>query len=648
MNFYQPQAFWLLSLLIVPIIIHLFQFRRYKKLLFSNVAFLKKVDEEKKQNRKIKHLLILLSRLLFLTFLITCLAKPFLNSEEDFAEKSIGVIDNSPSNLTIMEGSSNMILENHMSIVNQLSEQYSDLQIEFIDATGKDVNAFEIPEINGSLNKFDLEELVFTQKASNQILLFSDFQKPVIDTNIDFLKDTSKKVVLIPAHKEVPNSVVWDSIWVENQSGLATNDELMVNVYSRLDKQGTEISIVENDQYIGNSAVELDESINRLNFSLPKNVSGLDRLITLKSDDQNSIYDNEFFISLRQQQPLKTLYLFEGEGANSYIQSLFSGNDLFDFEQSNIANYSFQGLAQYDFVVVELGSSISSQSIMLLSQFAQQGGTLVVLPTKEFEALNELEKFGVIDSKRRNINDKVELSNPDFSNPFFNNVFKNQQELIDMPFARPLLNWKGSRNLLSFKDGSPFLSMASNNVFLFSTELTEAFTDFPKTAIFLPIFYKMAFSNQGESTVHYHYLNKELVDISYMRIPNGVIVKLGNDQKELIPDQRESGSGKELIIPKGELLPGFYQVLNAKTDSVYGHIAFNYPKEESTESFYTIEQLNDLFRDQANVTVIDEPGFDKLNEYITESKEGFPLWKYFLILALLSLLAEVLIIRFYK
>jgi hypothetical protein len=89
-------------------------------------------------------------------------------------------------------------------------------------------------------------------------------------------------------------------------------------------------------------------------------------------------------------------------------------------------------------------------------------------------------------------------------------------------------------------------------------------------------------------------------------------------------------------------------VLNAKTDSIYGHLSLNYPKEESKEGFYTIEELNTLFSDQPNVKVITEPGFDKLNEYITESKEGFPLWKYFLILALLSLLAEVLIIRFYK
>jgi hypothetical protein len=158
----------------------------------------------------------------------------------------------------------------------------------------------------------------------------------------------------------------------------------------------------------------------------------------------------------------------------------------------------------------------------------------------------------------------------------------------------------------------------------------------------------MAFSNQGESSVHYHYLDEELVDLSYMRISNGVIIKLANNGKALIPDQREKGSGKEIIIPKGELEPGFYNVLNAKTDSIYGHLALNYPKEESKEGFYTIAELNTLFSDQPNVKVINEPGFDKLNEYITESKEGFALWKYFLILALLSLLAEVLIIRFYK
>ncbi|GAB3333338.1 BatA and WFA domain-containing protein [Marivirga atlantica] len=647
MNFYQPQAFWLLSLLIVPIIIHLFQFRRYKKLLFSNVAFLKKVDEEKKQNRKLKHLLILLSRLLFLTFFIICLAQPFLDREEKFADVSLGIIDNSASNLTIPEGNSNTVLEDHMDIVNKLSERYSDLQIKVIDATGNDVQAFEIPEVNSSLTSFNLKELMSTQKISKQLILFSDFQKNVIDDNMDLLRDTTVDIVLVPVHKEVPKTVVWDSIWIKNQSGLATNDKLMINVYSRSGKLGTDISIIENDQYVGNSAVELNESINSLNFSLPIQSTDLDRSLVLKTDEQSSIYDNEFFISLSQQKALKTLYLFN-KNPNDYIKSLFSGNELFDYQQSNIANYSFQALEQYDFLVAELGGTLSSQSLMLLRQFAQQGGTLVLIPSEDFVDLNELEKFGVIDAKRRNIDEKVELSNPDFNNPFFNNVFKNKEELIDMPVAKPLINWRQGNNLLSFKDGSPFLSVVESNIYLFSTELTEAYTDFPKTAIFLPVFYKMAFSNQGESSVHYHYLDEELVDLSYMRISNGVIIKLANNGKALIPDQREKGSGKEIIIPKGELEPGFYNVLNAKTDSIYGHLALNYPKEESKEGFYTIAELNTLFSDQPNVKVINEPGFDKLNEYITESKEGFPLWKYFLILALLSLLAEVLIIRFYK
>jgi hypothetical protein len=647
MKFYQPQAFWLLSLLIVPIIIHLFQFRKYKKLLFSNVAFLKKVDEEKKQNRKLKHLLILLSRLLFLTFFIICLAQPFLDREEKFADVSLGIIDNSASNLTIPEGNSNTVLEDHMDIVNQLSERYSDLQIKVIDATGNDVQAFEIPEVNSSLTSFNLKELMSTQKISKQLILFSDFQKNVIDDNMDLLRDTTVDIVLVPVHKEVPKTVVWDSIWIKNQSGLATNDALMINVYSRSGKLGTDISIIENDQYVGNSAVELNESINSLNFSLPIQSTDLDRSLVLKTDEQSSIYDNEFFISLSQQKALKTLYLFN-KNPNDYIKSLFSGNELFDYQQSNIANYSFQALEQYDFLVAELGRTLSSQSLMLLRQFAQQGGTLVLIPSEDFVDLNELEKFGVMDAKRRNIDEKVELSNPDFNNPFFNNVFKNKEELIDMPVAKLLINWRQGDNLLSFKDGSPFLSVVESNIYLFSTELTEAYTDFSKTAIFLPVFYKMAFSNQGESSVHYHYLDEELVDLSYMRISNGVIIKLANNGKALIPDQREKGSGKEIIIPKGELEPGFYNVLNAKTDSIYGHLALNYPKEESKEGFYTIAELNTLFSDQPNVKVINEPGFDKLNEYITESKEGFALWKYFLILALLSLLAEVLIIRFYK
>ena len=49
MQFLFPSFLWALGLLAIPIIIHLFYFRRYKEVYFTNVRLLKELVEETKQ-----------------------------------------------------------------------------------------------------------------------------------------------------------------------------------------------------------------------------------------------------------------------------------------------------------------------------------------------------------------------------------------------------------------------------------------------------------------------------------------------------------------------------------------------------------------------------------------------------------------------
>ena len=59
MQFVHPSFLWALGLLAIPIIIHLFKFRRFKTVYFSNVAFLKQIQQESTNRNKLKHLLVL-------------------------------------------------------------------------------------------------------------------------------------------------------------------------------------------------------------------------------------------------------------------------------------------------------------------------------------------------------------------------------------------------------------------------------------------------------------------------------------------------------------------------------------------------------------------------------------------------------------
>src|SRR5690606_33682993 len=78
MQFLYPAFLWALTALAIPVILHLFYFRRYKTVFFSNLRFLREVKEETSARNRLRNLLILLARLLALALLILAFAQPVI------------------------------------------------------------------------------------------------------------------------------------------------------------------------------------------------------------------------------------------------------------------------------------------------------------------------------------------------------------------------------------------------------------------------------------------------------------------------------------------------------------------------------------------------------------------------------------------
>ena len=92
MSFLYPTFLFGLFALAIPIIIHLFNFKRYKKVAFSNVRFLQEIKERTQAQSQLKHLLILLMRILAITFLVFSFAQPFIKDESVKAIKGNSTI----------------------------------------------------------------------------------------------------------------------------------------------------------------------------------------------------------------------------------------------------------------------------------------------------------------------------------------------------------------------------------------------------------------------------------------------------------------------------------------------------------------------------------------------------------------------------
>jgi hypothetical protein len=215
MRFANPTILFALSAVSIPILIHLFNLRKFKRVLFTNVQLLKEVQQQTIKKHRLKHLLVLLSRILFILFLVFAFAKPFIPSSKQSIRQGVNYtsiyIDNSFSmNLQNEEG---VLLEQAKNKAKEIISAYqasdkfqiisNDLAAQSQQFFTKEETYKAIDELKISPNFCALTSVINRQNslfatvnATNKNCFYlSDFQKNTIDKQlkqvIDYLTNGS-------------------------------------------------------------------------------------------------------------------------------------------------------------------------------------------------------------------------------------------------------------------------------------------------------------------------------------------------------------------------------------------------------------------------------------------------------------------------
>ena len=127
-TFANPQLLFGLFAIAIPIIIHLFNLRRVKRVEFSNTALLKRIKEESSAKRKPVELLILGSRIIGVSLLVLAFAQPLFKSEVndlELQDKVLIYLDNSQS-LSALNDEGVSSFDNLIKEANSIVDSYSD------------------------------------------------------------------------------------------------------------------------------------------------------------------------------------------------------------------------------------------------------------------------------------------------------------------------------------------------------------------------------------------------------------------------------------------------------------------------------------------------------------------------------------------
>ena len=681
MTFAYPVFLWALFALSIPLIIHFFNFRRVKKVYFTNVRFLKELKTETNSFKTLRELLILLMRLGLVASLVLAFSQPFLPNQNKKSVYDAGSI------LSIY-------LDNSYSMQNELlkrkylswaKESIGDLvrifpksvnfQLVTNDFRNREqfsINGTKVEDVlsetNFSSRSRDLESVYSRQKTllkriapneKNQIFWISDFQKSTLG-NLDKIDlDSSTQYYLIPLKSEQRANLHIDSAWLANPF-VKENEQNSLNFsvqnHSETPQEDLVAKLFIDDLQVSSTTLDIGAEgkvIGTFTFSTQGRGTKKGKIVI---EDSPITFDNEYYFSIQVAPTIRIAHWYSG-GGNPYVRNVYASEKTFNIFSYDQNTFDINALPNIDLLIIDNFSAFPANLGQELKKFTENGGSVLIFPSATPDINNYAQLLGGLgvrglqtektDSLGKNTTKT--LLPPNISNPFYEGVFEQNPRNADMPYANAVMSWLGvNSQLLGFKNGKNFLSEFKNGrgkLYLCASPLDRRFSDFPANAVFVPIMYKIAArSLEQNERIAYNFQDKMIV----LRVPKSnknQVFKLRNKDAEIIPGQRLNGEQLILELPEQSIEAGYYDIINDENRNI-GALAFNYSKQESEMKFYSTEELKKIFANKPNVQIYENIADKEFMKDFQERNIGTPLWKYFVWAALAFALSEVLIIRF--
>lgn len=679
MSFLNPTFLWALFAMLIPVIIHLINFRKPKVVYFSNTSFIEDVKKETRTKTKLKQILILIARMLTIAMLVIVFAGPFIpnndKSNDQPSDLSIIYIDNSFS--MDADAAKGKVFDQAKQIAKDLvysnspSMNYmfmsNDYNSDFRASLNRDQVITSIEDCSISANSLKVNDLIAKANAlarngkNATLYMISDMQKYMFD-GIEAELDDNVNMVFMSLNPSGVNNLYVDTCWFESPvHRLGQSESLSVRITN---KSGEGFYDIPLQLYINDSLkamasfnVEPDESVD-VNLEYQNTFVG-NVSARLEISDYPIVYDNVLYFSYSVSENTKVLSINAKEESR-YLAALFGSDELtFKFDQVRQGHESDMNINDYDLVVLNSFSEISSGLSEKLKQFVNNGGSVCLIAgsTIDYTSLNSfLDLFAM--GKFSGASDRnVKLYAIDYNNAVFRNVFskeEKQSSLPDMELTHKLTLYSRASfaPVLSLENSTPVLvagEYGNGKLYVLASPIDNVNADFAKSVVFSPAMYNMAMNSQLTASM-YATINVETIAqtrVESYDIGNTYNIIDTKGESSLV-DVRYNSGMLSVFVPNDMKSAGTYSLCS--NGDTLSQIALNYNRSESMQDYLSEEELEAMndqsFSGRASIFRFDT--FEQTFSDFKEISEGKPLWKFFVLLALLFIICEVLIIKFMK
>ncbi len=648
MQFKHPEILYFLFLLLIPVLVHLFQLRRFKTEYFTNVRFLKEIEIPSRRTSKIKKWLLLICRLLLLAFIILAFSQPFSKSlvTKNSLNEMYIIVDNSFSMQA--KGQKGELFKRTIEDLLEHTPENQNFSLLTNSETfwNTDIKSIrkELQNLDYSAQPFQLESVIAKIKshksAYNKELIIITDALGLKPNQIKSIDGNFISYFVIPK-AEQKNNLSIDSVFIKENLDDFYEIGIKIKAFGE-DFKNIPLALYNKDKLLAKTSVNIDTKEKTVFFTIPK--ADFHGRATIS--DNSLPYDNSYYFSISN--PGKTNIISIGETEKSSFLSRIYTSDEFNYSNYDIKNLDYNRIEKQDVILINELEEIPQALESTLKDFVEKGGNLILIPYSADTNLNRnsaqilnpiLKNFGNIQFLSLENKEKL-ISKIAFDNPLFKSVFEKQVTNFQFPNTRTSFKIKNSYPaILSYQDQSVFLTAIQNPfsyVYVFASSLNKKNSNFQNSPLIVPTFYNMA-ENTQKTAVTAIVIGDSKPLLIEASLSKEEIVNVKNKTFDFIPIQQIKSNKVKLNFADNPTIAGNFEIYKKK--EFLKNISFNYDR---TESDLTPNSENIL----SNFKIIDtiETVFNTLQANQNKNE----IWMWFVLFSLLFLVTEILIQKFVK
>jgi hypothetical protein len=626
---------------VIPILVHLFQLRRFKKEYFTNVKLLKELQIQTRKSSKIKKWLLLATRLLLLASLIIAFAQPFFDAKDTANKENelIILLDNSFS-MQAKGAKGELLKRSIQDLLEELPEnqQFSLLTNTevFWDTDMKSIQK-ELQNLKYSAMSFQLDYLI------NQVETKKKNTKKDYVIITDAIQSESKKaldlaennvVYFIQPEAQNKTNISIDKVAISQVLDQFYELKITLQAFGETEKK-VPLSVFSNNKAIAKTIAKFKNQKTEIEITIPKN----DFHGNISIEDNSLSYDNDYYLSISKPEKAKVIAIGTSD-KNNFLSRIFT-DDEFNYQSSQLATLDYNQIENQDAIVLNELEDLPVALGTTLKSFYEKGGNIVLIPNAKNtpSQLNAFAKnFGGLNYSQLSTSGK-QITKINFNHPLYQTVFEKKVTNFQYPNVKESFTLSGITNILQYEDNSVFVGSITNRLgtfYAFSAPINKQNSNFQNAPLIVPTFYNMG-QNQGKTGINAYTIGENENLILETILAKDEVVSVQKEGYSFIPMQQILNTKCKLSFGDYPEEAGNFDVI--KANNSLQKISFNYPRTESDLTQVTTANFENFTKVNKIATVLND---------IASERTSNEIWKWFVIATLLLLLTELLIQKFVK